>query len=143
MGRVDFYVLRTSGEPARFQFACRLAEKAWRLSHTVHLRTSDDGAARQLDELLWTFRDGSFVPHEVIIAGGQTDAEAPVTIGTSLPSGRGAALLINLGGDAAEVDDHCPRIAEIVSADDDALRDSRRRYARYRDLGHTLETHKL
>lgn len=142
MTRVDFYVLKGVGEAVRRQFACRLAEKAYRLDNAVHIRTPDASTARELDDLLWTFRDGSFVPHEVVESG-QPGPEAPVTIGTTRPAGRAAELLINLGSDAADADDGCPRIAEIVSSDDEDLRLSRRRYARYRDLGHTLETHKL
>jgi len=140
MTRVDFYVLKGAGEAVRRQFACRLAEKAYRLDNAVHILTPDASTARELDDLLWTFRDGSFVPHEVVEPG-QPGADAPVTIGMTPPAGRAAELLINLGSDAA--DDGCARIAEIVSSDDEDLRSSRRRYARYRDLGHTLETHKL
>lgn len=142
MARVDFYVLPQAGEPGRRQFACRLAEKAYRLDHTVHIRTPDDGVAGAMDELLWTFRDGSFVPHEVV-APGQPDVEAPVTVGTRPPARRTAELVINLGDDVPEPDADCVRIAEIVSSDEDSRRQSRQRYARYRELGHTLETHNL
>ena len=140
MTRVDFYVLKGSGDPARNVFACRLAEKAYRLEHAVHICTDDDNLSRELDSLLWTFRDGSFVPHEVLPAE-QTSPTAPVTIGTSLPASRKAELLINLSASVPQAD--CPRIAEIVSGDDDSRRQSRERYARYRELGHTLETHQL
>jgi DNA polymerase-3 subunit chi len=142
MSRVDFYVLRDAGEPARRRFACRLAEKAYRLKTAVHITTADAATSRELDELLWTFRDGSFVPHEIVDAG-QPAGQAPVTIGILPPTGRTAGLIINLAADIAEPDAGQPRIAEIVSADEDSKRLSRQRYARYRDLGHTLETHKL
>lgn len=140
MSRVDFYVLRDAGDAARMRFACRLAEKAYRLKNAVHICVEDSGATRELDDLLWTFRDGSFVPHEVI-APGQPDAEAPVTIGPLPPDSRPTGLIINLAADIPDA--RFPRIAEIVSSDDDSKRLSRERYARYRDLGHTLETHKL
>ena len=71
MTKVDFYVLGTSGDRARQHFACRLAEKAYRLDNTIHIRTIDQRAAEQLDELLWTFRDGSFVPHELSVGGSE------------------------------------------------------------------------
>lgn len=142
MARVDFYVLRGSGDLARKQFACRLAEKAYRLSHLVHIQAADRQSAQQLDDLLWTYRDGSFVPHEIISAG-QSSVESPVTIGHDGKPDRDAELLIDLS-DSAEVENASfPRIAEIVTSDDDSRRQSRRRYAQYRDMGHTLETHKL
>ena len=142
MTRVDFYVLASAGEAGRRQFACRLAEKAYRLKHSVHIRTPDATVANEIDELLWTFRDGSFVPHEVV-SPGLAENEAPVTIGARPPAGQPAELVINLGDDVPETDSSYPRIAEIVSADDASRRLSRQRYARYRELGHTLDTHKL
>jgi DNA polymerase-3 subunit chi len=135
-------VLSSAGEPGRRQFACRLAEKAYRLDHRVHIRTPDASVAGDLDELLWTFRDGSFVPHEVI-ATGQPDIEAPVTIGPVPPPGKPAELVINLGDDVPDPEAGFNRIAEIVGSDENSRRQSRQRYARYRELGHTLETHNL
>ena len=140
MARVDFYVLPGAGETGRRRFACRLAEKAYRLRHSVHIRTPDDPASRELDDLLWTFRDGSFVPHEITSGGAP---QAPVTIGPNAPAAQPPDLLINLGDDLPDAEHDVARIAEIVSADDGVRAHSRRRYARYRELGHTLETHKL
>ena len=52
MSRVDFYVLSQPGEQARQLFACRLAEKAYRLDHTVHIVTQDRATAERIDDLL-------------------------------------------------------------------------------------------
>ncbi len=142
MSRIDFYILTEAGESARLVFACRLAEKAYRLNNSVHIRTADGGLARRLDELLWTFRDGSFVPHEIIDAGQQ--AAAPVTIGRDAGSNIAVSdLLINLSPDTPADIAAFPRIAEIVSSDEDSRLQSRQRFAAYRDQGHTLETHNI
>ena len=139
MARVDFYVLRQSGEPARHVFACKLAEKAYRLDNTVHIHVADDTAMRRIDELLWTFRDGSFVPHHCI---GDAGMDSPVTVGCS---GEAPArdLLINLSDDLPAFVSSFARVAELVSDDDDVKKRSRERFVHYRDQGHTLETHKL
>ncbi|MDH4108910.1 MAG: DNA polymerase III subunit chi [Gammaproteobacteria bacterium] len=142
MARVDFYVLQAAGESARQQFACRLAEKAYRLRNTVHICTADRPSAELLDDLLWTFRDGSFVPHE-LVGPGIASGQAPVTIADVSVAGTGSDLLINLGPSAAPDSGSFPRIAEIVTSDDQGRQESRRRYAHYRELGHILETHKL
>jgi len=68
MGRVDFYILEQADAQARLKLACRLAEKAWSQSQRVLLLTSGDADAQALDEMLWTFRDRSFVPHEIYSA---------------------------------------------------------------------------
>ena len=72
MAQVDFYVLDRVDEHARHTLACKLAEKAWRLENSIHIHTMSREDAERLDKLLWTFRDGSFVPHE--LAGGDTGA---------------------------------------------------------------------
>ena len=142
MARIDFYVLRQSGDQARQLFACRLAEKAYKLEHTVHIHTADEAAANRIDELLWTFRDGSFVPHDVVKAPGETP-RAPVSVGCD-PSYSGSRdLLINLDDVIPACAGAFPRIAELVTSDDDSKQKSRRRFVAYRDEGHELETHNV
>jgi len=142
MARIDFYVLSQPGEQARQVFACRLAEKAYRLDHTVHIHARDPATAQQLDDLLWTFRDGSFVPHHVVRTG--TDKlPSPVTIGCDPGFAEPRDLLINLDDDIPACAAGFPRIAELVPADDDSRQQSRRRFAAYRDQGHELDTHKV
>jgi len=142
MARVDFYVIAAAGEASRQQFACKLAEKAYRLEHTVHIRVASRAQAEQLDDLLWTFRDGSFVPHELLT---NLPAEAPVTIGVETGDGRCATpeLLINLTDQLPQDAAAFPRIAEIVTSDDECRRRSRKLYADYRAQGHSLESHEI
>jgi DNA polymerase-3 subunit chi len=142
MARVDFYVLGTSGPAARQRFACRLAEKAYRQENSVFILVADEDAGRSLDELLWTFRDGSFVPHEMARAAARSTA-APVCIGVAADNDARRDLLINLGNDIPDSTNAFPRIAEIVTSDGDSLSQSRKRFAAYRDAGHEMETHKL
>jgi DNA polymerase-3 subunit chi len=78
--RIDFYVLPDHQEKGRSLLACRLADKAYSLGHTVYLFASSEARAAALDDLLWTFRQDSFIPHErypLIGAEG-----SPVLIGT-------------------------------------------------------------
>ena len=140
MSRVDFYVLSGSGELARQQFACRLAEKAYRLEHTVHIQVSNRDSVQRIDDLLWTFRDGSFVPHEVL---GSSQPESPVTIGCNELPSQDCDLLINLGDSIPDNVASFPRVAEVVTSDDESKTRSRQRFVVYRDQGHTLDTHKL
>ena len=127
---------------ARLQFACRLAEKAYRLKNTVHIQTANVQSAAQMDELLWTFRDGSFVPHEVLNAAG-TEPASPVTIGVEVARQGNCDLLINLTDSIPQDLPSFPRVAEIVSSDSESRNASRIRFVEYRDDGHTLETHKI
>ncbi|HNP64423.1 MAG TPA: DNA polymerase III subunit chi [Woeseiaceae bacterium] len=139
MSQVDFYVLERVDEHARQTVACKLAEKAWRLQNTIHIHTMTRADAEHMDELLWTFRDGSFVPHELL--GGETGA--PITIGFGESTVEPRDLLITLCDDIPPFAETFPRVAELVTSDANCRERSRRRYAIYRDRGHTLETHRI
>ena len=142
MSQVDFYVLKASGETNRQRFACRLAEKAYRLKNTVHIQVADQQSAAQIDELLWTFRDGSFVPHEVLDNSAGKPV-SPVTIGSDTVPNAEYDLLINLTNSIPEASAAFPRVAEIVTSDDDSKKHSRQRFAEYRNAGHELDSHQL
>src|SRR5690625_7658611 len=68
--QVDFYVLPTSQVAARYHFACRLAETAWRHRHRVHLHVESADIAPQLDQLLWGFRADAFLRHRLAAGAG-------------------------------------------------------------------------
>ncbi|MCC7258879.1 MAG: DNA polymerase III subunit chi [Gammaproteobacteria bacterium] len=139
-GRVDFYIVTAADDAARLRFACRLAEKAYHLGHRVHLQAASPAEAGRLDELLWTFRQGSFVPHE--IATGAAVTESPVTIGHGEGTCSGVDLLINLVDGPPASD--CTRLAEVIAADDMPAREhGRERYRHYRGLGCELATHEI
>jgi len=142
MARVDFYVLERSDEHSRFALACKLAEKAYRLDNTVYIHTKCRADAEHLDELLWTFRDGSFVPHGL---GGTIDdaGESPVLIGSESGDIETCDLLINLCDEIPAFAEDFPRVAELVTADENCRLLSRKRFAEYRDKGHSIHTHKL
>ncbi len=142
MARVDFYILKQSGQQSRQTFACRLAEKAYRLDNTVHIHAANQNDAQRLDELLWTFRDGSFVPHHRI-ANTATNLQSPVTVGCEGDHTEPRDLLINLGDEIPSFAGAFPRVAELVTSDEECKQLSRKRFAKYRDQGHTLETHNV
>lgn len=142
MARVDFYVLSQSGEQAKQLFACRLAEKAYRLDNTVHIHAGDPASAERIDELLWTFRDGSFVPHHFARPGADASA-SPVSIGCDPDAAKDRDLLINLADDIPACASAFPRIAELVTSDPESKQLSRRRFVTYRDQGHDLDTHNV
>lgn len=142
MAKVDFYILSASGELARQQFACRLAEKAYKLDNKVHIHVSAPESASRIDDLLWTFRDGSFVPHELL--GTTADEPAsPVTIGCDRFPPGDCDLLINLADAIPGEAGAFPRVAEVVTSDEECKSLSRQRFVDYRDQGHTLDTHNI
>lgn len=142
MARVDFYILNQAGQHSRQTFACRLAEKAYRLDNTVYIHAGSPGDADRLDELLWTFRDGSFVPHQRVTNSAH-GPQSPISIGCTGDPVEPCDLLINLCDEIPSFAEAFPRVAELVTSDNDCKQLSRKRFAAYRDEGHTLETHNV
>jgi DNA polymerase-3 subunit chi len=136
--RIDFYVLDSADQRAAELFTCRLTEKAFGQSHRIYIRTRDRAQAEALDELLWTFRQGSFVPHA--LAAPKTDE--PVLIGEAVPT-EGFDLLINLGDELSADWERFGRLAEIVDQTPQVLEAARQRFRRYRERGFEPHYHKL
>jgi DNA polymerase-3 subunit chi len=143
MTRVDFYLLPGADPQARRVLACKLTEKAWRLGMKVHIHTDSEGEAEQMDKLLWTFRQGSFIPHARTTAPPAEREDIAVLIGPSPAPAGFSELLINLALEIPEDFQHCQRIAELLDEDATLRAAGRRRYAAYKQHGCALETHKL
>ena len=144
MTRVDFYVLSAGSERHREVFACRLAEKAFGQGMGIYMHTSDPGATARLDELLWTFRDGSFLPH-LPVAEAASDAGnlTRIHLGHGDEPGPEDGLLINMAGDVPMFFSRFERVAEIVGDSDAEKTKARDRFRFYRDRGYELNTHNL
>lgn len=139
--RIDFYILDTSGEQARLRFACRLAEKAFSMQHRVHALAENEPEANTLDDLMWTFRAGSFLPHA--IKPGANDPDTPVTIGFDADAAAAGDLLINLTSSVPVCFDRFQRIAEIIDGDEACRTAGRERFSFYRNNGFDPQTHRI
>src|SRR3569832_1929851 len=76
---VDFYVLQEASSAGRLKLACRLAEKAYLAAQVALVWHTDPHELKELDDLLWTFMDGIFVPHEMLRPGASIE-DAPVLL---------------------------------------------------------------
>ncbi len=141
MTRVDFYVLNSSDASERARFACRLADKVYRLGHSVYIHTASARQTRQLDDLLWTFHQNSFVPHCVFHEAG--DNPPPVMLAHDAEPNTGLQVLINLAPEVPLFFSRFERVAELVDQDPDTRRQGRSRYSFYKERGYPLNTHNL
>jgi DNA polymerase-3 subunit chi len=141
MTQVDFYILKAGTPEARTLFTCRLTEKAYKQGHRVYINTESAPQLRQLDDLLWTFRAGSFLPH--VIYAGARDADQPILLGQGLEPEGPEDVLVNLDSTVPPWFGRFRRVAEPVAGDEQARSAARERYRFYQDRGYTLNTHKL
>ena len=141
MTHVDFYVLdRPHGDVAPL-FACKLTEKAYRQGRQVFINTASGQQLQQLDELLWTFRAGSFVPHAVYAA--DNAGCPPVMLGHATDPADCHDMLVNLAPEVPSWFSRFDRVAELVSGDEAHRAAARQRYRFYQDRGYTLKSHTL
>ena len=144
MTQVDFYISDSDSADARLKLACKIVDKARELDHHVFVHVASDDEARQLDELLWTFSQGSFIPHRIVRETPEQAPAEPVLIGVNQAPGPGRwEVLVNLAPDVPEFFSRYERVAEVVDADAQRRAQSRERYRFYRDRGYKLNTLKV
>ncbi len=142
MPDISFYILPSNSEQGRFNFACKLAEKAYRSASKAYILTDTKTQSRKLDDLLWTFRAGSFVPHHEYIGSAQS-IENSVLIGFINAPENWQQSIINLSGQCPENLQQSERILEILDNDDTIKQSGRQRYRQYQHSGFNISTYKM
>ena len=141
--RVDFYVLKSAAAKQRLAFACRLTEKAYLKDLKIVIANETLADALSLDELMWTYDERSFIPHQVCRDEQSPDPATPVHLFADSAAMPAADLLVNLAQRIPAQLQQYKRIAEIIDADEERRRQGRERFKIYRDLKIPLETHQI
>lgn len=139
--KIDFYVLDGAGGQKSLHFACKLVEKNVMENKSVFINAASREEAERVDALLWTFRDDSFVPHQ--LDGAAADFAVPVCIGSGNAPQTDADILLNLSVDIPAFYQRFKHIIEIVFSDPVVQQSARVRYKHYRDQGCEINTIKL
>lgn len=142
MPEVSFYVLATQALAERYQFGCKLIEKAYRSGLFPYVLTDNPEQSRQIDDLLWTFRAGSFVPHQIFTGNSPAEQNA-ILIGSDQPPAGWQKTVINLSSRCPQTFQQAERILEILDDSDDCKAAGRSRYRQYQQAGIEITTHKL
>jgi DNA polymerase-3 subunit chi len=143
MAQVDFYILPENGNQK--YFACALIQKAWKQGNIIFVNTRSESEAATFDDLLWTFKDISFLPH--CLAANNNTENSPIVIGddnqTNGQIPGHTTIMLNLTDQMPQVTNKIKRILEIVAGSESERQQARKRYAEYRDQGHELNNHKI
>jgi DNA polymerase-3 subunit chi len=146
-------VIEEAAPVARLKLACRLAEKAYLASQRTLIWHTERAELASIDELLWTFADGSFVPHEWLTSSDSPElpdsrqrisspsAEAPVLLSAGAPPAAAFDFVVNLAADPPPFLHLTRRVAEIIDGDEARRRAGRVRFKAYRELGIEPSTH--
>lgn len=143
MAKVDFYVLPEHGK--RERFACALIQKIWKQGNNIFINMRSEPAMTAFDNLLWTFKDISFLPHCLVA---EDNAEtAPIVIGHDIQMDsqmpEHTHIVLNLADQIPPELTRVERILEIVAGNEDERQQARKRYADYRNHGHVLNKHTI
>ena len=131
MSQVDFYIINDSSPDGWLRYACKIVEKAYTQGIHVHIHTANESMTNKMDDLLWIFRDQSFIPHQPTCPENELCA---VTLNhTDLPSKR--ELLVNLTPGVPDFYQQFDRVIEVVGNDDEMKQLGRDRFKLYKQNG--------
>lgn len=142
MPEAVFYVLATQSQAERMEFACKLIEKIYRGGQHCYVLTDSPEQASHFDKLLWTFRAGSFIPHQIYNGVIPTLRQTILIGGGDIP-GDWRNLLVNLSNITPQINPETGRILEILDNSEPCKHAGRQRYRYYQELKFTLKTHKI
>ena len=140
MARADFYLIQKE----RFRedpllLVCELAKRGYAANLPMLILARDSAQAEALDDLLWSFEDDAYLPHQ--IAGDDEDELCPILIATPEMDVPARPLLVNLRDEvpAGSFD----RVLEVVPADPSARGPLRERWKHYQALGFELNKYDM
>ncbi|MEM7542756.1 MAG: DNA polymerase III subunit chi [Pseudomonadota bacterium] len=139
MTRIDFYVLDQPSRDQHDRLICQIVEKAWKTGHKLYIRCADATQVHGFDELLWTFKDTSFLPHAV-----DKDAnQEPIVVGVDGEQAVGDRVLVNMAHEVPDFFSRFERIVESAGFDEVSRAAARAKYKFYKTRGFALETHRI
>ena len=139
MTHIDFYILSDDASTARWHFVCRLIDKVTRLGHRVLVTLDDPAEAEHLDELLWTFKPESFIPHTRLPSDTQEQVEITTDLHAEIPLHNHHNVLINLSRVVPTYFSRFERLSEVVIQQPEILKNTREHYSFYRERGYPIQ----
>jgi DNA polymerase-3 subunit chi len=142
MAEVSFYILPSQSTQERYEFACKLIEKVYRSGCFCYVLTDNAEQSQKIDDLLWTFRAGSFIPHQIYTSE-LPAIEKVILIGSHDVPENWQKTVINLSSHCPEQFDKIERILEILDNSEATKELGRNRYRQYQQSGVNITTHKI
>lgn len=136
--QIFFIELPTSN---KLKFVCDITERFYNQNHPVAIYAGDPKSVTQIDQLLWTWKQDSFIPHSRYSEQDNT----PVTLYAPGEEIMDTKVLIQFEPFSFEEMSRFTYVIDFAEMyDKTRLNDSRRRYKELRDSGrYTIEFLKL
>lgn len=124
-------------------YTCRLLRKGWRSGRSLVV-TGTPQTLDELDQLLWTFEPGEFVPHLRLQAAGSAPAHlqrTPIWLVDEALTAPWRDVLVHLGSAAAPELTKFKRLIEVVGSSPDQAQAGRQRWRQYLSQGLEPQNH--
>lgn len=129
---VEFVPLKS---PERARVLCDLAEEFYLRGERVAIVVHDDNQGVSLDQYMWVWKKGSFLPH-VYDSGSVESFDEPVVILTHEDNPNGARVLIQGRPCSMEFISQFRHVIDFAELFDETLRqNSRERFRKFREMG--------
>ncbi len=123
--------------------ACEIAERTYTQGNRLQIIAADQNQAARLDDLLWTFRPDSFVPHG-LFEEEKDEPPQPVVITTKLEPIPGIESLLMLNYCPTELVGQFSQVIHLIIVDNpERLQASREYWAQLREAGFSLRHQKI
>ncbi len=134
MTAIQFYHLTTTPLERALP---KLVEKAYGAGFKTLLVAESDARAEQLNQLLWTYDPGSFLPHGSVKDGNVE--KQPILLATDTQPRNGAKLLLVTDGRTPEQPEAFERVLDMFDGNDpQAVENARARWKQYKQAGHDI-----
>ena len=118
--------------------ACEIAGENHARGRRVQILAVDQEQAERLDDLLWTFKPESFIPHGLWV-GSPDEPEQPVVITTKRDAVEGMDCLLMMGYSEVDLVSRFSHAVHLVVPDNqERLESSRRYWTLLKDAGFSL-----
>src|SRR5690606_15760514 len=108
------------------------------------LVTLDDPAeAQEFDELLWTFKPESFIPHACLPCDRLEQVEITTDLQSEIPLHNHHNVLLNLSSRVPAYFSRFGRLSEVVIQQPEVLKNTREHYSFYRERGYPIQHRNL
>lgn len=144
MAEASFYILQSQSLHDRYQFACKLIAKAYSLKQYCYVYTDSIEQSQLLDKLLWTFKQTSFIPHQIYDEEyGTPDYKQTILIGTQAAPKNWQTLIFNLSSKYPDDLTQTERVLEILDNNKPLKQAGRQRYRQYKQNGFKMTDFKI
>lgn len=143
--RFDFYILQSNDY---LRFTCRLLAKAYQQHYRAIAFCDNDQTAAEFDRMLWTFKDISFIPHQIAQTSDELK-QTPIVIWSGdcdnielkLNDHFDLAVILTPGLSPDKIG--CNRIACVVPNQEDIKQTARDHFKYLKQQTDNVEVHKL